>query len=420
MTEGQSPEQPLPSDNNKQPTGDRRASRRTFLRGALGLTAGAALSSLSGDAPASPTSTFIVDPEIPTSEKNLNVPEYKSERELYDPTHEEIATVEKLFDKPGSLSVERTKDMSPEEIAHAYTKAKIKIAKKHGLTMDDYHPLYRELFSDAHKEVPQYDFQTYLTNLQKFLQQGGIQITPGTDNKQSSNNEQPLDKQTREQALVKRSLVTLIPTIGELPVELIHTLGIKKIVLVKTGEEEAGHADLFEKGTVYIDPTRGSGRIYTHEAYHAHELSRTSYGEATQDTNFRDFNPVQIYTKEDAVSENRDGKYISDEEYSQFEDQVTAELNTAKINGETKTVQRIENDLTQKATNVVTATNFGFNNIAEDKAEIGSLLLDSSMIGRLLDRKKPILRKKTLFLLARLYHKNPNIVTFLADVRQLQ
>lgn len=80
----------------------------------------------------------------------------------------------------------------------------------------------------------------------------------------------------------------------------------------------------------------------------------------------------------------------------------------------------VKGDDTKKAARVVVSSDYSFTNVAEDKAELGSNILDSFLISGVLDRKMPILRRKALFLLARLYHDNPAFVQFYAAVSDRQ
>src|SRR5439155_22258346 len=100
-------------------------------------------------------------------------------------------------------------------------------------------------------------------------------------------------------------------------------------------------------------------------------------------------------------------EFISNEEYTDFSIKRNRELYGAQTRGDTQTVERIQKELDDKAAHVATESDYGLTNIVEDKAEIASHLLNPFLISGMLDRKKPILRRKALFLLARFYHNNP-------------
>lgn len=199
------------------------------------------------------------------------------------------------------------------------------------------------------------------------------------DNHQKYNYDgKPLTREILEQAKVKQSLVSLIGTLGELPVELVKEIGLKKINMITIPNKKvAGYADIDVGDTYHFDPTKFFGTGLIHEAYHLYDVNHSDPLTMRWDRGFRKLNPSeQIYTAEFIKSPNY-GDYISKEEY----DALT-----------------VKGDDTKKAAKVVVSSDYSFTNVAEDKAELGSNVLNSFLISGVLDRKMPILRRKALFL----------------------
>jgi hypothetical protein len=224
-----------------------------------------------------------------------------------------------------------------------------------------------------------------------------------------------LDQQTLESKKAKQGILDLITEIGDVPVEMIKEMGVKKIDMTKIGiEKTGGYANVHAGDTFVFDPTKRLGTGFLHEGYHLYDVNHADEYSMYDDPIFKSLNPSDenIYSESGQTPDN----YISDSENLSFELNTQNDLFTAKQQNDEQEVSRIQKELDKKAGQVVVPTNYAFTNVGEDKAEIARHIM-GGLLDRVLARKSPILRRKAVFLLARLYHDNPAFVQFLVDTR---
>jgi hypothetical protein len=392
---------------------DKPLKRRTLLRvTAAGGVAATGLATLEGDTP-SRTS----QPSFITHEPPVKKPETKPNRAPYNPTGEEMRVVEEIVEQPLKPRIEYKPDATTEEIKAGLLKRRLEIAQEHGLTMHDHLTFTKDLAKDLEGE-PQLDYATYVKRAQEFLKNYDITLSLADSSRDFRFLEgYALDEQTLESKKVKESLVDLIREIGDQPVELIKEMGIKNIQMLGIGSEKTrGWADMLAGDTFIFDPTKTIGTGLLHEGYHLYDVNHADQYSMYDDQGFRSLNPSteEIYNQSGKLPAN----FISQTEYLKSWFSAMNAISDAKQAGDEKEVTRLTKELEAKAGQVAVTTNYAFTNIAEDKAELARDIMGGSLDGKL-ERKSPILRRKAIFLLARLYHdKNgPAIVKFLADTR---
>jgi len=326
----------------------------------------------------------------------------------YNPTGQELTKVKAIINLPREPI---SKYISPAEREREDIRRKSEVAKRYGLTMYDYQPIYDPLMLDVDPNTvgqePQHKFDTYFITAQAFLERYGVELLLQKENGKYKEGEHPLTAEEKESVYAKHLMVELIRSFGNLPVELIRNGGLKKVVLINTGSGNGGYAPEANSDTYYADLTDGPESVFNHEFYHQYEYNH--YGpDVWSDSGFVACNPEQeIYGKSP-----KSKQYISLDTYKQFVSEHSAEYYSADET-EKQSLQRL---FDEKAALVAVVSDYSFTNAVEDKAEIGRTLLDTATFYTLFDPRTPILRDKALFLLGRLYHDEPRIVQYLADV----
>ncbi|HRQ87015.1 MAG TPA: hypothetical protein PLY16_02800, partial [Candidatus Saccharibacteria bacterium] len=187
---------------------------------------------------------------------------------------------------------------------------------------------------------------------------------------------------------LKRQLVDFIHSLSDLPVELVHYMGLKRVILAhgpiydNGASTAAGFVDPSDPdlSTVYINPYFPTDGILLHEMFHLWDMKECGPQGTLEDSQYHELNPTpDLY-------ENHDG-YRS----------VESEWDGA--NGE----------------NVVVTRDYGFFNIVEDKATMGASLLTPFQLNRIFNvYDSPILQEKALLLLARINDDRPELAKYLA------
>jgi hypothetical protein len=200
-------------------------------------------------------------------------------------------------------------------------------------------------------------------------------------------------------------MLGLIQSIGLQPVEVIQEWGLKKVSIIKIAEA-GGYSD---GDTFYADPSQIGFKGFTHELYHGKDALDCGKEGMSRDEGFNALNPTDtIYTDR--------GEYISQEVYMEFLLEKQKELEGARKIGDEARIATIKEQIAREAAKVAVFSEYGFKNIVEDKAEFGKEILGMDRYPEMLDPKTPRIRQKFLFLLARVFHDNPKIVQYLADI----
>lgn len=333
-----------------------------------------------------------------------------------DPTPEEIAAVEAILEKYKDKGINE-----PER--------NIEAAKKHNLTLyndsnigeagkkifDNFHN-FRDYKNPQHygDESQLLSFAEYFEAVRDILKEKyGIDLTLGDDTREYSYGGKPLKPEELETVQSRVSILNLLRSVFDQPVELIKITGLKKISLIKM-TEAAGYAEINgSNDTYFADPTlEAEAGLFDHELYHLYDANKCG-NQFGIDNGFNNLNPPGWQYTDNKLP--KPEGYISDEEYRKFGwDLIMGQLKDfADLKNNPQKKQEI---IDEKAHHVATPSEYGFTHIVEEKADLGKILFNPNNYASALDSRKPILRKKFIFLLARLYHDNPKLVEYFIEV----
>lgn len=349
----------------------------------------------------------------------INALDSKSAREPkpkdYDPTPQEIKAVKdfiKLTEKPDGV-------WSPQEA---------ETAKKYDLTLYDFRTIpehCKKIFDDYRdydhgRKEDLLDFDTYFDTAKEVLALYGVNLVLGEPGKEYECGGRPLTKEEKERPETKESILKLINSFFDQPVELVKQTGLKKVGLIQIAQA-GGYAETYgTKDTYYVDPTqKRDDNPFDHEIYHLYDVNKGGNYFAI-DEGFNNLNPSGFnYT--DSGKKPKSTKYLSYmDDYIKTFDYLSsyAHANNPSLGSNGPEISAtLQKQLDSAAAHVAVVDNYSFNHIVEDKANLGSILFNPGAYSFALDERKPILREKFIFLLARLYHDNPNLVKYFLEVR---
>lgn len=340
-----------------------------------------------------------------------------------DPTPEELAAVEAILEQ------------SKNSNQYLGSPGRMEAARKHNLTLynesnagEAYNRLlnnYRNFRSgrspDMGDESKLFTFSEYFETAKDILKEKyNIDLVLGDDSHEYSYGGRSLKPEELETVQSKMSILNLLNSVFDQPLELMKLTGLKKISLIKM-TEALGYADVGgANDTYFADPTiEAEPGLFDHELYHLYDYKKCGPAQFAQDTGFNAQNPHGFYYTnrgERPLPTN----YISDAHYSNLAHNYLADIRSddparmpdpEEINSES-----IQAKFDEWAERVVGIDDYNFAHIVEDKANIGKALLDPYMYRLCLDRRKPHLRRKFIYLLARFYRDNSDIVRYFADV----
>ncbi len=346
---------------------------------------------------------------VDSTEQMITVPE----QECVDPTPQEWNDTVGIFDAPETYEVASLIERygyknGANNIDEGLSETRAIAAERHGLTIYNYREYMQTLDDDLYSDGgPKLPFSTYLDTAKAFLALYDVDLTVDMEAEDKETIEK-VDPTVLESDTVKQSMTVLIRTFGEMPVELVKYIGLKKIRLVTIEEDKvAGFVEpVGEAGEYFVDPSRAiTANVFAHELYHVLDVRLCGPADMRVDDGFTDINPADIY--------NDRGNYIS--ELDSIDDGLNlyTDLQLADNEAETAAVQAQIDELKSR---VVTPSEYGFTSPVEDKAEVGASLFDPFAYVRFLRTSSPVLRDKSLFLLARMYHDEPKLVRYFADI----
>ncbi len=212
----------------------------------------------------------------------------------------------------------------------------------------------------------------------------------------------------------KQFLVDMAENIGQLPVEFIEELGMKRIVLMDINDgRSAGFVeptdDAFD--TVYLDPHSARGNDVVHEMVHLWDMRECGAWGFMWDEQYNGLNPdpvdgaLTFYEDTDiwlsqwgGVQKLWDEDIMHDLTSSDPEIKRVAEMKRAAI------------DLVTVALN-----EYALTNTVEDKASLGAQLFTENGRSLVEVEQSPILQAKAVLLVARMYDDAPELVEYLAQ-----
>lgn len=287
------------------------------------------------------------------------------------------------------------------------------LANEQNLTVFDYSVEYRHLFNDiVAGDGPTYTlpFSTYYEAAREFGLKYGVEVNIPEEGI-FSQGAKPLDISDLENKTAKAAMVSLIRTLGRQPVELVRWTGLKNIDLIDIPGSVNGYVQIHNAtDTFYADPNIGfSPEVFRHELYHL--VDSKACEDISIDPRYNSLNPEDLYTNPD--------NYLS---YTDIQSDAELEeiFESAGRNAEAAEYTK---QLDELGSGVATINPYGESELAEDKATLGAELLNPGQTGtydKLTSERYALLRKKAVFLLARLYAIRPEFAEFLISSRNSQ
>lgn len=304
---------------------------------------------------------------------------------------------------------------------------RLAVAAELELTVFDYKAEYKRLADDIYSKTSTIPTKEYFDAAQEFLSRYGVKMV--FDSKEIDKGTYPgVTPYTQENLVasedidIKRQLYGFITSTGELPVELVKYMGLKNIVMVhientvKSSDNEnvAGFAEVNSShpDTIYVDPTKPLNYLIPHEMFHLWDANVCGALGMMYDKQFNALNPKLTSTDTYRFYAAHEG-YLSSIGVYQEEnkEKLFLGLQLARNDAEKAAAQAKIDALKAR---VAVAEDYGFVNVEEDKATIGQEILSFSTRINIESVESPILQKKALLLVARLYEDQPKVVEYLA------
>lgn len=340
------------------------------------------------------------------------------------PDKKDIRAVTKIFNSPETPAVKNLLN-NYTDIEQGLTDIRKDAAKKHGLTIFDYRSEFEDLSKDLYAERgSKLSYETYFKRAKGFAARYGVTLKiADSQDDLARYDDSVLTEQDLKDENVKYSLYSLIKNLGEMPVELVRYIGLKNIVLVKISDPDTGGwADIYDGKTYYVDPKKPSGDAFNHEAFHLWDAKKCGAFGIFADVAYNSLNPRAIYNNSNApnsvpASTDGTGMYIDGDEMLERTRELREEAMLAETQGNYKKAKKIKDDIKDIEALVIVTRDLGLKNIAEDKATIGGeKLFNPFTYSYALDKSSPIIRKKALFILGRIFKDKPEIVRYFADI----
>lgn len=289
------------------------------------------------------------------------------------------------------------------------------LAQELGLTVHDYYETFMEALDGQDPYLAVQDskvpVQLFINATKTVLDRFDVSLDfpqfEGKENKGYDVRSITVDELDTLQAdQMKKALLNFSQNVTLMPAELISLSGLESVKVVYIDQPNVGgfvYQD--EPSSMYVNATEPLyDTTFAHELYHL--IDYRMCDDIFNDSAFMSLNPDgMLYGEYIANDPGLPGYKYDSLEYT---DEVeTRDLSNQKVSlYESNDTQKI-NDVNQKIdalySNVVTAKNYGFTNVAEDKATIGEEILTGRTNGALVLDRTPILTDKIKFLLARLY-----------------
>lgn len=269
-----------------------------------------------------------------------------------------------------------------------------KIAKELGLTVYDFANSKYEKFARASYELydDEISVDEAIQTTKDFLNLYDVELVPlATKDDQAGLLEiKPYTKaelDNIDKGRLKRQLVGFIDSLSRLPVELVHYMGLKRVVFAhgvdyESGETSVGFVDPSDRhlSTVYINPDTPKDDVLLHEMFHLWDMKECGPEGTLDDEQYASINPI-------------------------------AELYTTKTN-----YRSVESEWEgANGSDVVVMRDYGFFSVSEDKATMGEAILGSFHLSRIFDvYDSRVLKDKAVLLLSRIKDDRHEIAEYLA------
>lgn len=249
--------------------------------------------------------------------------------------------------------------------------------------------------------------QSLFNRAQMFAKLYGIDLEPYSSNRDSLSEDDgaiALQQNDLEKISAKQTLIGVMEGLSTMPVEFVKKMGVKHIYLAAYLKDMAGLAvNDGGAGNVYLDSSVPiNSQIVVHEMTHILDGNLCGNGRASSnDPNYTNHNSDDIYL-------NNSPDLLSKPPSSMAQYQSTARG--------AKTIEKIKTNCNEFLTilsSVEVETDYGYTNVLEDKAELGSAILTDNTSGGTFDPRSPRLRAKAIELLARIRRTSSVMADFI-------
>lgn len=340
-------------------------------------------------------------------------------------TKQTLDETKQLFDDSRKAADTNGNRYITQEAHDAY---RIRVAQKLGVTVYDPFNEFEALnFNALSNDVSDIPTKQYLAAAETMLARYGIAIEYGSDEVKSGafpgvTGFSKADIIATDDPAIKYQLNSVIQSIGELPVELVRYMGLKKVVLVhigKTkaanGEQAAAFAELGnpDPDAIYIDPTEAASDVIPHEMLHLWDAKECGPIGMDNDTQYDALNPQPTQKGAPSFYKAHTG-YLSPTDAGEQESTsgLYLQLKNAQTAQERATILA---QIEAIEARVAVADEYGFSAIYEDKATIGEKLLSPLTRSLIDDNDSPIVQNKSMLLAARIFEDQPKSIAYLAQ-----
>ncbi|MEO5627318.1 MAG: hypothetical protein ABIQ89_00300 [Candidatus Saccharimonadales bacterium] len=352
-----------------------------------------------------------------------------------EPSKEDIDAVNELLVNPGDPELKETligmgkggggKGAAPEADAAVdkYQDRLDTLAKEHHRTIIDGQAEIELLSNDygireGGKEPSPFSY--YLSTVQEFTGKFGVTVSVGTPDQTYAYNGRAPEPEILEGENAKQTMMSIISAYSGKSEEYVKGLaGLQHIVLITgTEADAAAYAEVADgKGTFYIniDPREEAYALdvsgILHETYHLYDSKACGPSGMFKDPTFDSLNGgLNIYS--DPKAGDLVFPYVSYNQYGFDSGPRNEYMYKAKQDGDMAGYCAASQLDDEQAAQVM-AISDKYPNPAEDKADIGSIMGQSYRYGEFINPRFKVMTAKLRFLLARMYHQDPDEVEYL-------
>lgn len=326
------------------------------------------------------------------------------------PSSESIETVTEMFDNPPIRSLNPNPRGATSQSIQEYIIAQ---RQEVGIRMPNYdHVQSGRLGSALNTPGQTPPFQDYLQFAEGVLDQLDIPITIGVPDGVDAKVPTQAELESRN---AKYQVLQIADMFGIIPMNLTEQLGINGVVLTAHGNGYAGQT--FD-GILIIDIVN-AGETYstdTHELFHIIDAAMCGQEDAQNDPGYARLNTYATYAYEWPLPEGfMDSQPIP---LDAVKDDTYYELDTQRWEaddlGDAAAYCVIQATMDNLVKDVEMTDQYSHRSVTEDKANVGRHIVELTNYSEMLDPAKPVIRQKFLFLLARMYEMNPEVVEYYA------
>lgn len=346
-----------------------------------------------------------------------------------EPTAEDQAIVRSLLEMPQHPDLYGYSDYKggKGDAENETQKFRQQVAEEEGVTIVDATQLLENLYQalgaeseySTEKEKAR-SFDHYLQRTQEYMANFGVSVRVGTPEDRYGYDGRPPITEELETSAAKQMLTGIVEAYNRMPVEYVEYSGLKQIILAGGSREEAGaYAFTDSKHDTYnlIVPPLDDDRLPLSYSANQHELfhlvdAKMCGRDIGTDTAFTGHNPfpdVYTYTDEPNLS-----VYTFTQDFLPAAQDSTEQYYNALASGNHAAACAFVAEIDYGKSKVITTEDHGTKNPQEDKAGLGEMITNPDNYSFVADTNYAALYPKAEYLLARLRHEVPSVVSYFA------